>query len=155
MVGVGNIVSVGGFGSSGGGGGGSGIQELNGQTGPVVTIVGTSGILVVPVAPNQINIGYAASGVLGVNGIDVQQIDGNFVVDGSALSGVSSVSKFSQAFSSITSGTFTHNFNTVDVIVQVWTDNNDWLLPDRIFIENGNQVSLFFNQPQSGRIVII
>lgn len=31
----------------------------------------------------------AQSGVLGVNGISVEQIDGNFIIDGSALSGVS------------------------------------------------------------------
>ena len=58
MVGIGNIVSVGGAGGSGGGSGSSsGIQNLNGQTGPVVTIVGTSGVVVSPVAPNIINIG--------------------------------------------------------------------------------------------------
>ena len=159
MVGVGNIVSVGGFGSSGGGGGGSGIQELNGQTGPVITLVGTSGILVVPVAPNQINIGFAGSitqsGVVGVNGINVEQVAGDFVVDGAALSGVSTVSKFSQAFSSITSGVFTHSFNTLDVLVQVYDTNRNWIVPDRIVVENGDQVSILFNQPQSGRVVII
>lgn len=155
MVGVGNIVSVGGFGSSGGGGGGgSGIQELNGQTGPIVTLVGTSGVLVVPVAPNQINIGFSQSGVLGVNGISVEQIDGNFIVDGAALSGVS-VTKFSESFSGITSGIFSHNLNTLDVLVQVYNDQRHMILPDRIIVENFNQVSVIFNRPQSGKVVII
>lgn len=89
MVSIGGIVSVGGGGSSGGGGGStSGIQNLNGQTGPVVTLVGTSGIIISPVANNIINIGYVASGVLGVNGIDVNQFGGNFIIDGASLSGL-------------------------------------------------------------------
>lgn len=155
MVGVGNIVSVGGAGGSGGGGGSSGIQNLNGQTGPVVTLVGTRGIVIAPVAPNIINIGYDASGVVGVNGIDVQQVGGNFVVDGASLSGASSVSKFAASFTDITSGVFTHSFNTLDVIVQVFDVRRHVILPDAIIVENGDQVSVRFNRPQSGRVVII
>lgn len=155
MVGVGNIVSVGGFGTGGSGGGSSGIQELNGQTGPIVTLVGTSGIVVSPVFPNTIHIGFAQSGVVGVNGISVLQIDGNFVVDGSAISGVSSVSKFSQSFTNITSGTFTHNFNTLDVLVQIYDTDRCLILPDKIIVDNGDQVSVLFNRSQSGKVVII
>lgn len=153
MVGVGNIVSVGGFGSSGGNSN-SGIQEINGQTGSVITLVGTSGIIVTPVAPNQINIGYDASGVVGVNGITVEQIGGNFVVNGSSLSGISPT-KFAQSFTDITSGIFTHNFNTIDVLVQIYDSNRHVILPDGIIVENGDQVSVLFNRPQSGRVVII
>jgi hypothetical protein len=200
MVGVGNIVSVGGSGGSSGGGGSSGIQELNGQTGPVVTLIGTSGTVISPVAPNQINIGFngstTQSGVLGVNGIDVQQIGGNFVVDGAALSGLITPSggiggingqigphldikgangidvtvpsencllidaagvsgKFSAPFTNITSGIFTHNFGTLDVIIQVFNSDRNVILPDNIIVENGEQVSVLFNRPQSGRVVIV
>jgi hypothetical protein len=158
MVGVGSIVSVGGTGGGGGSGGSSGIQNLNGQTGPVVTLVGTSGIVIAPVAPNIINIGFngstTQSGVLGVNGIDVQQVGGNFIVDGASLSGLG-VSKFSSSFSSITSGVFTHSFNTLDVIVQVFDSDRHVIFPDDIIVENGDQVSVTFNQPQTGRVVII
>lgn len=157
MVGVGNIVSVGGFGT-GGGGGSSGIQELNGQTGPIVTLIGTSGIVITPVAPNQINIGFngstSQSGVVGVNGITVEQIAGDFVVNGAALSGLSST-KFSQDFVAITSGLFTHNFDTLDVIVQVFDENRCVMYPDKITVENGDQVSVRFNVPQTGKVVII
>jgi len=160
MVGVGNIVSVGGGGGSGGGGGGaSGIQNLNGQTGPVVTLVGTSGIVVAPIAPNIINIGFGGSvtqsGVVGVNGIEVEQIGGEFVVNGASISGTSSVSKFSAPFTNITSGIFTHSFDTLDVIVQVFDSNRHMILPDSIVIENGDQVSVTFNRPQSGKVVVI
>ena len=93
MVGMGSIVSVGGSGGSGGGSGSnSGIQELNGLTTPSIALVGTSGIVVSPVFAGQINIGFTGdisqSGVLGVNGINVNQIGGDFVVDGIALSGL-------------------------------------------------------------------
>lgn len=155
MVGVGNIVSVGGAGGSGGGGGSSGIQFLNNQPGPSVTLVGTSGVVIAPVAPNIINIGFAQSGVVGVNGIDVQQVGGNFVVDGASLSGASSVSKFAAPFTNITSGVFTHSFDTLDVIVQVYDTSRRLMLPDAIIVENGDQVSVLFNRPQSGRVVII
>jgi hypothetical protein len=92
MVGVGSIVSVGGTGGGGGGGSTSGLQILNGQTGPTIVLVGTSGIVIAPVADNIINIGFAGSatqsGVFGVNGIDVEQVGGNFIIDGASLSGL-------------------------------------------------------------------
>lgn len=205
MVGVGNIVSVGGTGGNNGGSGGfSGIQELNGQTGPSVTIIGSGSVAVAANSPNVITIGVGASGVFGVNGIGVEQADGNFIIDGAALSGLiepsggigsingqigpdidiqgvngievmvdgpnsilidgvgasgagGSVSKFAASFSNITSGVFNHNLDTMDVIVQLWTDSFPrlWLIPDQIKIENSNQVSVLFNRPQSGRVVII
>lgn len=156
MVGVGGIVSVGGTGGGGGAGASSGINFLNGQIGPSVTLVGTSGIIITPVAGNIINIGYAASGVIGVNGIEVQQIGGNYVIDGAGASGVGgSVSKFAASFVGITSGVFNHGFNTLDVVVQLFDANRHFILPDNIVVENGDQVSVLFNRPQSGRIVII
>jgi hypothetical protein len=215
-LGVGSIVSVGGFGSSGGSGG-SGIQEVNGQTGPSITLVGTSGIVIAPVAPNQINIGFLGevtqSGVLGVNGIDVFQVGGNFIIDGAALSGLitpsggiggingqigphidikgvngitvtvpsencilvdgagaSGVSgggttiiqsgistQYAASFTNIVSGLFEHNFGTRDVIVQIYDDGAppSQIWPDRIIYDTLNAVSVLFNTPQSGRVVIV
>jgi len=129
MVNVGGIVSVGGGIGGGGGGSSSGITDINGQTGPSVTLVGTSGIEISPVAPNQINIGFTGS-----------------------------VSKFAASFVGITSGLFTHGLNSMDVIVQVRdavTGGASVLIPDMIIVENLNQVSLLFNTPQTGRVVII
>jgi len=164
MVGVGNIVSVGGVGG-GGSGGGSGIQELNGQVGPVVTLIGTSGVVITPVAPNQINIGFAGSlvqsGVFGINGIDVHQVDGNFVVDGAALSGLigsgSGSGCYSASFGPTTSGRFEHNLSTRDVVVQILDDSlpPQQLFPDRVLYDTPDAISVLFNRPQSGRIVIL
>lgn len=132
MVSVGGIVSVGG--SSGGSGGStSGIQTINpgGNTGPTVTFVGVNGITVTSPAANTV------------------------LIDGASLSGT--VTKFAASFAGITSGLFTHNLNTLDVIVQV-QDNQvprRVIHPDEIKIENSNQVSVLFNTPQDGKVVIV
>lgn len=132
MVNVGGIVSVGG--SSGGSSGStSGIQTINpgGNSGPTVTITG-------------------------VNGISVTGGGNQIVINGASLSGT--VTKFASSFTAITSGLFTHNLNTLDVIVQVRdgvSGGASVILPDAIIIENLNQVSVLFNTPQTGRVVII
>ena len=164
MVGVGNIVSVGGAGGSGGGGGTSGIQILNDQTGPTIVLVGTSGIVVAPVAPNIINIGFTGSivqsGVVGVNGIDVQQVGGNFVIDGAGASGVSGGGStsglcYAADFTSITSSTITHNLGTTNVVVDVFDASDNKMLADRVGIVDINNVILEFNRPQTGKIVVM
>jgi len=133
-LGVGGLVSVGGSTGSGGGSG-SGIQEINpgGNTGPTVTFQG-------------------------VNGIQVTSPSSNIVlIDGASLSGTSTVTKYSALFVGITSGLFTHNLGTEDVIVQV-QDNQvprRVIHPDEIKIENSNEVSVLFNSPQDGKIVIV
>jgi hypothetical protein len=157
MVNVGGVVSVGGFGGSGGSGGSnSGIQTFNGLVGPDVTLVGTSGVQVAPVSASTINIGVDA---IGVNGISVSIVDNQLVIDGVGASGAGGgVTKFAATFSNITSGIFTHSLGTLDVVVQV-RDNASGggrvLIPDFIVIENLDQVSLVFNRPQSGRVVIV
>jgi len=133
MVNVGGIVSVGGGGAGSGGGSTSGITTLNpgGNTGPTVSITG-------------------------VNGIDVTGGSNQIVIDGAAVSG--SVTKFAASFAGITSGLFTHGLGTLDVIVQIRdseTGGASVLIPDMIIIENLDQVSITFNTPQSGRVVII
>lgn len=132
-LGIGGIVSVGG-GSSSGSGASSGIQTLNpgNNTGPTVDIQGVNGVVVTSPFTNII------------------------LIDGAGASGVGT-NKFASSFSSITSGIFTHGLGTLDVIVQVYDDQvpRRWLLPDEIVIDNVNQVSILFNRPQSGRVVII
>ncbi len=131
-LGIGGIVSVGGTGG-GGGGSSSGIFTLNpgSNTGPTVD-------------------------VQGVNGIEVTSPSTNVIlIDGVSLSGT--VTKFSQTFVGITSGLFNHNLGTEDVIVQVHDANvpRRVIYPDEIKIENSNQVSLLFNVPQDGKVVIV
>lgn len=127
-IGVGGIVSLGG-GSSGSSGSTSGIQSINSQTGPAISFTG-------------------------VNGITITAGGNQIVVDGAGASGVS---KFAASFSSISSGLFTHSLGTLDVIVQVYDNGSPRraLMPDDIIVENTTQISIIFNIPQSGRVVIV
>ena len=129
-LGIGGIVSVGG--GSGSGSAASGITTINpgGNTGPTIDFQGVNGIVVTSPFSNII------------------------LIDGAGASGVS---KFAASFSSITSGIFTHGFGTLDVLVQVYDDRSPrrQMIPDEIKIENSNQVSVLFNRPQSGRVVIV
>lgn len=128
-LGLGSIVSVGG-GPGSSGGSTSGLISINSQTGPFIT-------------------------VNGVNGIDVTSGGNVITVNGAALSGLSPT-KFSATFTSITSGIFTHNFSTLSVLVQVYgLIPRRAILPDKIIVENLNQISIVFNAPQSGYIVIL
>ena len=130
-IGIGGIVSLGGGSTSGGST--SGIQSINSQTGPAISFTGVNGI-VVTAAGNQI------------------------VIDGAGASGAAGgISKFAASFSSISSGLFTHGLGTLDVIVQVYDAGSPRraIMPDDIIVENTNEVSLIFNIPQSGRIVIV
>lgn len=131
-LGIGGIVSLGG-GSSSGGGSTSGITSINSQTGPAIIIAG-------------------------VNGITVTAGGNQILIDGAGASGTTSgASKFAASFSSISSGLFTHNLGTLDVIVQVYDDGSPRraMMPDDIVLENTNAISLIFNSPQSGRVVIV
>lgn len=165
-LGIGSIVSVGGTGGSGSGSGGSGIQELNGQIGPTVTLIGTSGIVIEVTGTNEISIGISGivntsqSGVVGVNGITVHQVNGNFVVDGIALSGQSggsTLSCFEETFTSTTSGFFEHNLGTRSLVVQLTDDSLPprAILPDAIIFDTLNALSVLFNTPQTGAITIL
>jgi len=129
VVGVGNIVSVGGVGGSGGGGSGSGIQSLNDQTGPNVNIKGGNGVTVSVSGENCLVI--SASGTTG----------------GSQC--------FSESFGPTTSGFFAHNFGTRNVLVQVIDDSSppQVLFPDAIQHDTLDGFSVRFNRPQSGTVI--
>ena len=118
--------------SGGGGGSSSGIQSINAQTGPAITING-------------------------VNGISITTTTNTITVNAAGISGVSTLTKYYASFSSISSGLFTHNLGTEYVIVQVYDDQvpRRQMLPNEIKIENSNEVSVLFNSPQTGRVVII
>jgi hypothetical protein len=158
MVNVGGIVNVGGFGGSSGGGSTSGITDINGQTGPSITLVGTSGIIISPVAPNLFNVGFAGSilqsGVLGVNGINVEQVGGSFVIDGAAISGINN-NCFSQQFAPTTSGRFNHNLNTRDLVIQVLDAGLPprVIFPDAIIHDTLDTFSVIFNSLQAGTVI--
>jgi hypothetical protein len=135
MVNVGGIVSVGGGVATGGGG--SGIQSLNAQTGPAIVLNGANGIEVLDSATNVITI------------------------DGAALSGFFAASLssgcYAASFGPTTSGQFQHNLGTRDILVQISDDSAppQFILPDAITYDTLDTISVLFNRPQSGRVVIV
>ncbi len=136
MVSVGGIVSVGGGGGTGGGST-SGITSINGQTGPPIQIKG-------------------------VNGVDVSTPSSNCIlVDAASLSGTIAVSKFAAAFVGLTSGVINHGLGSVDVIVQVRDAGVAGvrppaeIIPDKIVFDDPDNISLVFNVPQTGRVVVL
>jgi hypothetical protein len=69
----------------------------------------------------------------------------------------SGVTKFAASFLGITSGMFVHGLQTRDVLVQIYDDSGPprQLIPDDIVLDTLDAVSLLFNAPMSGRVVIM
>ena len=95
------------------------------------------------------------------NTVDItffQQASGRVVVakGGHLVTGanVSQSTTVSDTFSSVTSKTVTHNFDTKNVIVQVYDDNDNFMIPGNIATTDNNTVDLTFFQAATGRVVI-
>ena len=83
---------------------------------------------------------------------------GSFVGDGSGLTNVSSsiaeVATVSDTFTNATSKVVTHNFNTKNVIVTVYGDDDSYFIPNSIVTTNVNTVTVTFASAESGRVVV-
>lgn len=125
---LGGIISVAGGGGGAGGGSSSGIYTINGEDGPSITINSPDGTVDIT-AQNDI-ISLSASGILSLR---------------------------AYTFSSITSGSFGHGLGTRDVLVQVYDNSGppQSVIPDEIRLDTLNDISLTFNYPVSGRVVIV
>lgn len=132
-LGVGGIVSVGGSSGGGSGGSGSGIQEINpgGNTGPTITFQGVNGVEVTSPSPNVI------------------------LIDAAGASGVTNISKFIALFTDQVSVTAMHNIGTEDILLQIFDTSKQQIIPDSVVIVDLNSVTITFNAPQSGKIVIL
>jgi hypothetical protein len=169
MVGIGGIVSVGGAGGGGGSGSSSGITSINGATGPAIVLAGVSGVSVVP-SGNTILIGGenvtgtgtgTQSGVVGVNGVQVHQIGGEFVVDAAPLSGIQAVEispvfSYRATFASVTDVTFNHGFGSNEVIAQFFDNSSpaQVMIPDKVIATDADNLRALFNVPVTGSVVI-
>lgn len=155
-----------------------GIGGINGQVGPHIELHGANGATVTVIGENSLVVDVSAlSGIIpspdgsginaingdlgpnidliGVNGIDISAIGGGQIVVNGA--GVSGTTKFSASFSNIVSGQFVHNLGTRDVIVQIYelSPIAEQIIPDKVIRDTPNIISLLFNGPQTGRVVIM
>lgn len=157
---------------------GSGINAINGATGPNIDLLGVSGIRIIPSGNSIIISGEGNDGggggdgsginaingdtgpnieIKGVNGVDVSNpTPGCILVDAGSVSGLTD-RKFAASFSPTTSGAFNHNLGTRDVLVQIQDVSSPprWIIPDEIVYDTLDQISVLFNTPQAGRIIII
>jgi len=115
------------------------------QVGGIVSVgggVGGSGITSINGATGP------AITITGVSGVAITTTGNSILINGG---------RFAADFTNITSQTFLHGKSTTDLIVQV-QDNQvppQVLIPDKIIIDDISSITLFFNTPQSGRIIIL
>lgn len=83
---------------------------------------------------------------------------GSFKGDGSQLTGISATiadqSSYSEAFTSVSSSTITHNLNVDYPLVQVYGTTDEQLLPKTVRIVNNNTVTIEFDTIESGHVII-
>ena len=90
------------------------------------------------------------------DGIFSGSFSGSFEGDGSGLTGISvtQAATITDTFTSQTSVTSSHNFATENVLVTVYTDNGEQIIPQTIRILDENNVGIDFPTITTGRIVI-
>jgi hypothetical protein len=83
---------------------------------------------------------------------------GSFSGDGSGLTGVETQvteqATITDDFSNVVSKTVTHNFNTKNVLVSVYTTNDELILPSTVITTDVNTVDVTFDSTSSGRVVV-
>jgi len=77
---------------------------------------------------------------------------GGHLVTGSIF--VDQVAITSDTFTNTTTKTVTHNFATKDVIVSVYNDSDEVIIPQTISTPTGDTVSVTLSSPASGRVVV-
>ena len=81
-----------------------------------------------------------------------------FKGDGSALTGVTTqiaeTATVADTFTSVTSKVVLHSFNTKNVIVTVYNDSDQQILPSSITTTDNNTVTVTFDSLTSGRVVV-
>ena len=102
--------------------------------------------------------GFPFSGSAVITG-SLEIISGSFSGDGSGLTNIGSSNLIQAAtvtdtFSNTTSKVVTHNFGTKNVLVSVYTNADQQLIPASVTTTNTNSVTVTFNENTSGRVVV-
>lgn len=81
-----------------------------------------------------------------------------FIGDGSGLTNISTdvadVATVTDTFTSVTTKVVSHNFNSKNVLVTVYNDSDEQILPSLITTTNTNQVTVSFDSNTTGRVVV-
>lgn len=77
---------------------------------------------------------------------------GGHIVSGSAI--LTEQATIFDTFTNVSSKTVTHNFNTKNVLVSVYLDDDSLIIPDSIVTTDVNTVDITLDQARSGRVVV-
>jgi len=90
------------------------------------------------------------------NAISASAFTGSFTGDGSGLTGLSvtQTATVSDTFTSTTSKTVTHNFGTKNVIVQVYDNSDNIIIPQSITTSTTSSVDIVLDSTTTGRVVV-
>ena len=90
------------------------------------------------------------------NAISASAFTGSFTGDGSGLTGLSvtQTATISDTFTSTTSKTVTHNFGTKNVIVQVYDNSDNIIIPQSITTSTTSSVDIVLDSTTTGRVVV-
>jgi hypothetical protein len=81
---------------------------------------------------------------------------GSFQGDGSGLTGIAVLRSqaITGSFTSVTSTTITHNLETENILVSVYDNTKNYIIPDSIQILDSNNVQVGFSAPTTGYAVV-
>jgi len=90
------------------------------------------------------------------NAVTASAFTGSFTGDGSGLTNVTiaEVATVSDTFTSVTSSTVTHNFGTKNVIVQVFDNSDNIIIPQSITTSTTSSVDIVLDSETTGRVVV-
>ena len=90
------------------------------------------------------------------NAVTASAFTGSFTGDGSGLTGISisQTATVSDTFTSVTSSTVTHNFGTKNVIVQVYDNSDNIIIPQSITTSTTSSVDIVLDSATTGRVVV-
>ena len=81
---------------------------------------------------------------------------GSFTGDGSSLTNlqVSQVSTVESTFTSATTASITHNFGSKNIVVAVYDDNDEQIIPSTVRLTSNNATEVHFGSSTSGKVIV-
>lgn len=106
---------------------------------------------------------FTPGGILGLKDentyLDVDTSDNLTFTDANAgtltLTQLGSARGYSEDVSSAATWNIGHSLNTTKIIVQIWKDNDTFITPDSITIDDANNITITFNEAIAGYVNVI
>jgi hypothetical protein len=102
--------------------------------------------------------GFGQGGVTSIiagSGISIDQSTGDVTITSTGGGGTTTGTIVSSSFTNVTSTSFVHNFNTKNILVEVFDTNSNRIYPDSLTLTTEDKIDITFASPQSGYFVIL